>query len=284
MLADFPPSSNVSGVSVSAAAAITRRAVAQPPVNDTLSTPGWRTSASPAAAPPTTTFSTPGGSPASSASSANRSAPNGASSGRLDHDGVAGRQRRHRLLAHAHHRTVPRHDGADDPVGLGEHDVEDVARDRHDLAVELVDPARVVPGPGGGVLTRAHRAHRRAVVERVDRARLVVVRLEQVGEAVEDRHPLGHGDGPPLVPRSTRHRDRGVDLGRPGQRQLRLQHTGGGVVVLVDATRVARRPLPADHVAARRELFDQRGGGGGVERHQPPGRRRARRLATIGGA
>ena len=202
----------------------------------------------------------------------------------LDHDGVAGRQRGHRLLAHAHHRTVPRHDGADDPVGLGEHDVEDVARDRHDLAVELVDPARVVPGPGGGVLTRAHRAHRRAVVERVDRARLVVVRLEQVGEAVEDRHPLGHGDGPPLVPRSTRHRDRGVDLGRPGQRQLRLQHTGGGVVVLVDATRVARRPLPADHVAARRELLDQRGGGGRVERHQPAGRRRARRLATIGGA
>ena len=81
MLADLPPSSKVSGVSVSAAAAITSRAVAQPPVNDTLSMPGWRTSASPAAAPPTTTLSTPGGSPASSASSAKRSAPNGAISG-----------------------------------------------------------------------------------------------------------------------------------------------------------------------------------------------------------
>src|SRR4051794_41785877 len=81
MLADLPPSSNVSGVSDSAAAAITSRAVAQPPVNDTLSTPGWRTSASPAAAPPTTTFSTPGANPPSSASSANRSAPNGATPG-----------------------------------------------------------------------------------------------------------------------------------------------------------------------------------------------------------
>ena len=62
---------------------MTRRAVAVPPVNEILSTPGWRTSASPATAPPGTTLSTPGGSPASSASSAKRSTPNGAISGGL---------------------------------------------------------------------------------------------------------------------------------------------------------------------------------------------------------
>ena len=70
-------------MSVSAAAAITSRAVAVPPVNDTLSTPGWRTSASPATAPPGTTFTTPGGRPASRASSAKAMAPNGAISGGL---------------------------------------------------------------------------------------------------------------------------------------------------------------------------------------------------------
>ena len=206
MLADLPPSSNVSGVSVSAAAAITSRAVATPPVNETLSTPRVAHERVARRRAADHDVEHPGGSPASSASSANRSAPNGASSGRLDHDGVAGRQRGHRLLAHAHHRAVPRHDRADHAVGLGQHVVEVRRRATgHDLAVELVDPAR-----RSSASTRrctrpeSHRAHRRAVVERVDRARLVVVRVEQVGEAVQDRHALGHRDRAPLVARSTR--------------------------------------------------------------------------------
>jgi hypothetical protein len=48
------------------------------PVNETLSTPGCRASASPTVAPgPGTTFRTPSGSPASAASSASRSAESG---------------------------------------------------------------------------------------------------------------------------------------------------------------------------------------------------------------
>ena len=68
---------------MAAAAAITARAVAAPPVKVSLSTPGWPTSASPAVAPPTTMLTMPGGTPASRASSPKRSIPNGANSGGL---------------------------------------------------------------------------------------------------------------------------------------------------------------------------------------------------------
>ncbi len=83
MFGDLPPSSRATGVRAPAAAAITIRAVAPPPVKVSLSMPGWPASADPVAAPPTTTLSTPGGRPASRASSAKRSMPNGATSGGL---------------------------------------------------------------------------------------------------------------------------------------------------------------------------------------------------------
>ena len=180
-------------MSVSAAAAITRRAVAHPPVNDTLSTPGWRTSASPAARTADHDVERARREPGLERELGEAQRAERRDLRRLHHDGVAGGQRGHRLLAHAHHRAVPRHDRADHAVGLGQHDVERVARDRHDLAVELVDPPRVVARPRRGVGTRPHRAHRRAVVERVDRARFVVV-APRAGRRV--------GTGSPCVPAS----------------------------------------------------------------------------------
>jgi hypothetical protein len=52
--------------------------VAVDPVNETLSTPGWATSAAPVVGPsPGTTLTTPAGRPTSAASSARRSAVSG---------------------------------------------------------------------------------------------------------------------------------------------------------------------------------------------------------------
>src|SRR6202023_2661538 len=72
----FPPSSSTTGRVVEAAAAMTACPVATPPVNDTMSTPGWATSAAPSAASgPLTTFSTPGGNVRAMAAATSRTAP-----------------------------------------------------------------------------------------------------------------------------------------------------------------------------------------------------------------
>src|SRR5580692_10955224 len=67
MLGDFPPSSSVTRFKVSAALLTISFPTAALPVNATLSTPAWATSAAPAVSPaPFTTFTTPGGTPNSS--------------------------------------------------------------------------------------------------------------------------------------------------------------------------------------------------------------------------
>jgi hypothetical protein len=68
MAASLPPSSSNTGVSRGAAAAITARPVATPPVSEMRSMPGWVTSAWASSLPgPASTFTTPGGSAAASA-------------------------------------------------------------------------------------------------------------------------------------------------------------------------------------------------------------------------
>ena len=76
----FPPSSSVSCLTVVDASCITRRPTSVEPVNETLSTRGSVTSASPAVGPwPGTTFTTPGGKPASARISARTRAVTGVS-------------------------------------------------------------------------------------------------------------------------------------------------------------------------------------------------------------
>ena len=74
---DLPPSSRDSPLPDPAVAVRISRPTSVEPVKATLCTPGWRTTAAPAAPSPVTTFSTPGGSPASWAASANSSAVRG---------------------------------------------------------------------------------------------------------------------------------------------------------------------------------------------------------------
>ena len=84
MLGDFPPSSRVTGTTLSAAAFITAIPVGTEPVKVIWLIPGCPASAAPATSPrPVSTLKTPLGSPASSASSARRSVERTASSAGL---------------------------------------------------------------------------------------------------------------------------------------------------------------------------------------------------------
>src|SRR6478735_1556051 len=78
----LPPSSSVTGLSVSAAAFITARPVGTLPISATLATSGWLASTWPTSLPPGTRFHTPGGR-MPSINSASRSEDSGACSGGL---------------------------------------------------------------------------------------------------------------------------------------------------------------------------------------------------------
>src|SRR2546428_789294 len=80
MLGLLPPSSRVTRLFVSAAIFMICRPTSVDPVNEILSTSGWRTSAAPAVEPPpVTTLNAPAGNPASSAISAKSRAVSGVS-------------------------------------------------------------------------------------------------------------------------------------------------------------------------------------------------------------
>ena len=94
-LADLPPSSSVTRLIVAAAPAAIERPTSVEPVNAIFATSGCSTSRAPHSRPgPTTTLTTPSGSPASSASSREAQRGQRRQLGRLEHHGVAGRQRR----------------------------------------------------------------------------------------------------------------------------------------------------------------------------------------------
>jgi hypothetical protein len=80
MRAFLPPSSSITGLSVSEAAFMTARPVGTLPMSAIMATPGWDERAEPASRPPGTTLNTPGGS-TPSISSASRSEESGACSG-----------------------------------------------------------------------------------------------------------------------------------------------------------------------------------------------------------
>ena len=77
--ADLPPSSRLTLLSCSPHRAAMRRPTALEPVNAILSTPGWRTSASPISGPPGSTDTTPSGRSSCSIISANHKASRGVS-------------------------------------------------------------------------------------------------------------------------------------------------------------------------------------------------------------
>ena len=100
--------------------------------------------------------------------------------GRLEHRGVAARQRRRELPRRHQQREVPRHDLADDAARLERAPAERVG--------ELVGPARVVEEVRGGQrdVDVARLADRLAAVERLDDRQLARALLDQAREAEEE--------------------------------------------------------------------------------------------------
>jgi hypothetical protein len=147
----------------------------------------------------------------------------------LQHDGVAGGQRRTHLPAREHEREVPRHDLADHAERLAQH---------------VVQEARSTgPRPRPGTCRPCRRSSEaRAAVRGTSRARVsrsgwpvssdssrasssALASIRSAGE--QERPAVGAGQARPRRKRAASPRDRAIDVGRAGQRDL-----GDGRVVV----------------------------------------------------
>ena len=142
------------------------------PVNATLSTPGWRASASPTTAPgPGTTLRTPSGQSGLARQLGQAQRRERRLRRRLQHDRVPGRQGRPELPGGDDERVVPRHDRGDDAERLAGDERQRIRPGRADLAVDLVD--------GLGVPLERRRRGWDVDAERVPDRLADVERLEQ---------------------------------------------------------------------------------------------------------
>ena len=117
MAGSFPPSSRTAGRRWGAQPASTDRPAATPPVNETMSIPGWATRATPSSGDgPLTVFSTPGG---QSVGDGRGQQQHGTGTGGrgLHHDRVAGQEGGQDLVAHHRRRPVEGQDGGNHAVG-----------------------------------------------------------------------------------------------------------------------------------------------------------------------
>jgi len=108
--------------------------------------------------------------------------------GRLQHDAVAGGERRAELPRRHQQREVPGHDRADDSYRLA-HDHHDRGRiGRRNLVVDLVDRLPVVRDALGGKrdVDLARVADRLAHVECLEQCELVAVLVDECGQPLED--------------------------------------------------------------------------------------------------
>ena len=142
--------------------------------------------------------------------------------GRLEHDGVAGRERGPDLPGRHHERIVPGRDRRDDP--------ERVASDHRRVAAQVLarglpleaarrarEEAQVVGCEPDLV---AERGDRLADVARLDLRQLVAVLLDAVRELQEDLGAFLRRRRRPLGKRGGRRADRGVDVGGVARRHL----------------------------------------------------------------
>ena len=227
-LADLPPSSSVTRLIVPAAPAAMPRPTSVEPVKATLATSGCSTSRCPHTEPG------PGhhaqhalGQPRLQRDPLQLERRERGELGRLEDHRVAGGERRRDLPRGDREREVPWRDQPDHAERLPERHVHP-ARHRDRLAGQALGGAGVV---AERVDDHAHLAagvgDRLAGVARLERGQRLAVRVEGVGQMVQQRAPLRRIHRAPGREGRARPLDGGVRLLHPGPRHLR-HHGGGG--------------------------------------------------------
>ena len=181
--------------------------------------------------------------------------------GGFGHDGVTGGEGRRRLLAHAHHRTVPRRDHRHHAIRLEPHRRRRPPPGEH-LTVELVAPTRVVPDPRGRVDARAHDADRGPIVQGGQIGGFGGVLFETGRPTEENRRPGGAGASAAQPGWASRAAATAASTSPgPAEADLSLHLARGRVSMLVYSRGCARGPGVSDEVSLLREPSDDLGSG-----------------------
>ena len=168
----LPPSSSVTRFSARPHLAPISRPTAVEPVNATLSTPGWSTSAAPVSPSPVSTFSVPSGKPGLERELAEAQRGQRRLLGGLEHQRAARGERRGDLPDRHQQREVPGHDLRADADRLAQRVTEQVAGARPGSSRPRSSSASRRSSAGGRPRRRCRPAPRRAACRcRATRAR-----------------------------------------------------------------------------------------------------------------
>ena len=246
----FAPPSACTRLPAVVAVRCTYSAIGVEPTKLTAATSSWVSSASTASLSPLTTFSTPRGTPASTGELGEAQPARRVLLRRLQHEGVAARER-DRIHPHRDHgREVERGDPRAHAERLADVEAVHAARDvLVELALqELGDPARELDdldAPGdraAGVFEGL------AVLGRAQGGELVAMRLDEVAVAEQDARTLrGRGRGPRRKC-CLRRLHRLVDLAGGGERHLRLDLSGCRVVDVAETVALSGDAFAVDEV------------------------------------
>ena len=228
---------------------MTERPVTVEPVNASLSTSGCSASAAPASSPrPGHHVEDSRRSSGLQADPAQLEARERCQLGRLEDDGVPRRQRRRPLAAGDVEREVPRDDHADHAHRLLAHVVERRLREREHAAVDrpdepLVEAPRV---PAGRKVDERRLADRLADVVALDLREVLLLRLDQLGDAEQDPGALVRIEVAPGREGSPRRAHRPVDVLGLGGGDLHDRPVRGRVDRRHRLARGGVHPLAAD--------------------------------------
>ena len=140
------------------------------------------------------------------------------SSGRLDDDRVAARERRSHFPAGEHQRKIPRHDLADDADRFAVHIIEEAGIDRRQETLELVrHPPEIAEASGGARNVQPARvAHGVARVRRLDADERLGLLIDRIRKLEEKPAALGGVHSRPAFLRRLGGINGGVHVLRPG--------------------------------------------------------------------
>ena len=218
---DLPPSSSDSFLPVPAVALRIARPTSVEPVKAILSTPACATSAAPVAPSPVTMLTTPGGSPVSTQIAAKASAVKRREFRRLQHQSIAGCERRGDLPGQHKQREIPRNDLPAHPDRLGPRKLTVDQRGPTGMMIEMAGDQRNVD--------IARLADRLAIVDRFQNRQETLALLHVARERIKMLRPLEAGERRPFGLSLPRRGDRCVDVGRRALRGAGDPFAGRGI-------------------------------------------------------
>ncbi len=238
----LPPSSSMTGFTVSLAARITARPVATLPIRATLATRGWAASAAPGLGTTRDDIEDAGRQDAVDQLGVAQRRER-CLLGRLDDHGIAGSERSGRLASAEHQRVVERNDAGNDAQRLPHREVDRPGAHGDGAALHLgYEPGKEVELGGAYIDVADHLANRVAPVVGFEQRKLVGVTAQDLGQPPQQPRTVKGCDCLPFAERPIGRGNGCINVLRPSVRHLAERLAGRRAERLDVAARFGRMP------------------------------------------